>query len=94
MRKIQTVKDLAELFGKHKNTVYKWIVEDRLFPNAFKVKDGWYIPENDITRLLRAGRTHAADLRTDAPPSTGVRPPSASPQSSPARPDPTGHRAR
>jgi hypothetical protein len=56
MRQLQTVKDLAELFQKHENTIYKWIVEDHLFPNAFKVKDGWYVPLSDVERLMKAGR--------------------------------------
>jgi len=92
VRRFQTVKDLADLFGKHRNTIYKWIVEDRLFPHAFKVKDGWFVTESDVRNLIKQG--HAADLRTDEPPSTDARLPSASRQSSPARPDPIGHRAR
>jgi hypothetical protein len=38
MRQLQTVKDLATLFQKHENTIYRWITEDRLFPNAFRIK--------------------------------------------------------
>lgn len=56
MRQLQTVKDLAELFQKHENTIYKWITEDRLFPNAFKVKDGWYVPLSDVEKLMKSGR--------------------------------------
>ena len=56
MRKLHTVRDLATLFQKHENTIYKWIIEDLLFPNAFKVKDGWYVPESDVRQLIRSGR--------------------------------------
>jgi predicted DNA-binding transcriptional regulator AlpA len=59
VRKLQTVKDLAKLFQKHENTIYRWIVEDHLFPNAFRVKDGWYVPESDVERLMRAGKVES-----------------------------------
>lgn len=59
MRKFQTGRDLAELFGKHENTIYKWIIEDRLFPNAFQVKRGWYVPAGDLQRVIRTGRASA-----------------------------------
>ena len=55
MRPLQTVRDLATLFQKHENTIYRWIIEDRLFPHAFKVKDGWYVPESDVRRVMRDG---------------------------------------
>lgn len=54
-----TVKDLARLFRKHENTIYRWIVEDRLFPNAFRVKDGWFVPVADVRQLIKSGRLDA-----------------------------------
>ena len=33
--------------------MYNWIVEGIVFPNAFKVKDGWYVPEADVKRLMK-----------------------------------------
>lgn len=66
MRKFQTVRDLAVMFQKHENTIYKWITADRLFPNAFKVKAGWYVPQNDVIRLMKSRR----DSATPAPRST------------------------
>jgi hypothetical protein len=59
VRKLQTVKDLAKLFHKHENTIYRWIVEDHLFPNAFRVKDGWYVPESDVEKLMKAGKVES-----------------------------------
>jgi hypothetical protein len=56
VQKLQTVRDLVNLFQKHENTIYRWLTEDRLFPNAFKVKDGWYVPESDMRRVMRDGR--------------------------------------
>ncbi|TMQ25845.1 MAG: hypothetical protein E6K65_16000 [Nitrospirae bacterium] len=64
MKKLLTFKDLAELFQKHDNTIYRWFKVDRLFPDAFRVKDGGYVPEPDFRRLTRNGRVHAADQRT------------------------------
>jgi hypothetical protein len=64
VRKLQTARDLAALFGKNPNTIYKWIIEDRLFPTAFKVKDGWYVTDVDVRRLIRAGRAAGADQRS------------------------------
>jgi hypothetical protein len=63
VRKFQTVKALAELFGKHENTIYKWILEDQLFPHAFQVKGNWYVLERDLRRVYREGRAAATDRR-------------------------------
>ncbi len=57
--KFYTTKALAELFDKHENTIYRWIVEDQLFPNAFKVKDGWFVPFADVKKLIKSGRLNA-----------------------------------
>ena len=64
MRKLLTVKDLCELFQKYENRIYRWITEDRLFLNAFRVKDGWYVPKRDIYRLMREGLAYADDSRS------------------------------
>ena len=74
MRKLQTVRDLATLFQRHENTIYKWIVDDRLFPNAFRIKRELYVPLCDVERVIRQGcaaANHQALLE---------RPPSASPR--------------
>lgn len=61
-----TVKDLSRLFRRHKNTIRIWIVHDHLFPHAFRVKDGWLIPDADVQQLARDGRINrAADPQTD-----------------------------
>ena len=60
MRKLLTVNDLAELFQKHENTIYCWITVDQLFPHAFRVRDGWLIPDSDVRRLAEDGRLSRA----------------------------------
>lgn len=55
MSELYTVRDLTKLFRRHENTVYRWL-EERLFPNAFRVKDGWFIPAKDVKRLMKMGR--------------------------------------
>lgn len=67
MRRFYTVKMLCELFDKHENTIYEWINKDRLFPNAFKVKDGYYVPESDVERLMRQGRILASEKKAANP---------------------------
>lgn len=51
--KLLTVKDLAALFQKDEETIRCWIREGDVFPSAFKVKDGWYVPMIDVKRLMR-----------------------------------------
>jgi hypothetical protein len=55
MQKLYTVQDLCKLFSKHVNTIRTWI-EDGVFPHAFKVKDGWYVPERDVRALMKASQ--------------------------------------
>jgi hypothetical protein len=59
MQKLFTVRMLAELFQKHENTIYLWITIDRLLPNAFQIKGGWYVPESDVKHLMRSRRQPA-----------------------------------
>ncbi|MEO6111530.1 MAG: helix-turn-helix domain-containing protein, partial [Nitrospiraceae bacterium] len=91
MQKILTIKMVSELLHRHYNTTSRWVSEG-LIPHASKIRGGWFIPENDIRRLLRAGRVQAAALRADPPTTTDVRPPSASRQSWPATLDRARHR--
>ena len=53
MPKLYTVKAAATLFSRHEKSILIWI-EEGLFPNAFQVKRGWYIPESDIRRVMRS----------------------------------------
>jgi hypothetical protein len=62
MQKLYTIRMVSDLLNKHYNTTARWLRQGA-FPNASKIRGGWFIPEGDIRRLLRAGRTHAADLR-------------------------------
>ena len=52
VRKFYTVKVVAEMFGRDPETIYRWIKEG-IFPQAFKVKDGWFVPDRDIRRLMK-----------------------------------------
>lgn len=52
MPKLFTVKELAALFQKDEDTIRCWIKEG-IFPSAFKIKDGWYIPLGDIKKMMR-----------------------------------------
>lgn len=63
MPKLYTVKALAELFDKDEDTIRNWCREGDVFPHAFKVKDGWYVPAGDVKRLMRAEQAEAVDPR-------------------------------
>lgn len=52
---LYTVRDLAALFKRDPETIYRWMAEGTIFPHAFKVKDGWYVPARDVNRLMRNG---------------------------------------
>lgn len=51
MAKLYTVETLSVLFSKHRNTIYLWIASG-VFPRAFKVRDGWYVPEGDVKKVM------------------------------------------
>jgi len=40
------------LFQKDDDTICAWIREG-VFPHAFKVKGGWYVPESDIKKMMQ-----------------------------------------
>jgi len=92
MQKLLTLKMASELLHRHYNTTSRWVSEG-LIPHASKIRGGWFIPENDIRRLLRAGRAQAAALRADQPARADARPPSASRRSAPANTGPPGRAA-
>lgn len=52
MAKLYTVADLAALFSRHKQTIREWIA-DGVFPRAFRVRDGWYVPEGDVKKVMQ-----------------------------------------
>jgi hypothetical protein len=54
MDKLYTVKMTAEFFGKHENTILRWIQEGVL--PASQIKRGWYITGRDVRKLLKDGR--------------------------------------
>jgi excisionase family DNA binding protein len=47
MSRNYTVNEVAEYFRRSQKTIWRWI-DDGMFPHAFKVKDGYLIPEEDI----------------------------------------------
>lgn len=53
MPKLYTVKALAALFEKDEETIRRWINDGDVFPSAFKVKDGWYVPAGDIKKMIK-----------------------------------------
>ncbi len=48
-----TVQKVSELISRRPRTIYRWLREG-MFPRAFKVKDGWFIPLADVKRMMRA----------------------------------------
>lgn len=65
MPKLYTVKALAELFDKKEDTIREWIKDGDVFPNAFKIKDGWYVPSSDIKKMMKrnGAESEAAESR-------------------------------
>jgi hypothetical protein len=64
MQKLYTIRMASDLLHRHPNTIARWI-QDRTFPNASRIRGGWFIPERDVRRLLKAGRLRRADPPTD-----------------------------
>lgn len=64
MQKLYTIRMASNLLHRHPNTIARWI-QDRLFPNASRIRGGWFIPERDVRRLLKDGRARAGDHQTD-----------------------------
>lgn len=60
MPKLYTVKVLAEMFDKDEETIRRWIRDGDVFPHAFKVKDGFYVPASDVNKLMRANGSDSA----------------------------------
>ncbi|MFC0273733.1 helix-turn-helix domain-containing protein [Metabacillus herbersteinensis] len=52
MTKIYSVKEVAEILGKHEETIKRWLRSGKL-PNSFRNsdKEGWKIPESDLLNL-------------------------------------------
>ena len=66
-----TVKEVARIFKKSEKTVWRWLQEGVMFPNAKKLKSGGYlIPESDV---LAAFETEPS-LNGDTPPEKPARP--------------------
>lgn len=52
MTKVYSVKEVAEILGKHEETIKRWLRSGKL-PNSFRNsdKEGWKIPESDLLNL-------------------------------------------
>lgn len=51
MPRFFTVEQVAEILHRHRRTIYRWLAEG--FIRGKKVRDGWLIPEEELTRILR-----------------------------------------
>lgn len=65
---ILTVKEVAELFGVHPETVRNWLRSGRL--EGRRVGWKWFIVREDVDRLLKGGDS-VADSSGDRPASAG-----------------------
>jgi predicted site-specific integrase-resolvase len=51
-----TIKQLSQYFHRSPRTLYRWIHEGVLFPHAYRVKDGWYVPKRDVLKLMKPSK--------------------------------------
>ena len=49
-----TVQEVAKQLRVHENTIYGWLMEGGIFPNAFRIKKGWRIPSSDVHRAKKS----------------------------------------
>jgi hypothetical protein len=54
MPKNLTVQKVAEIVSRTPKTVRNWLRKG-VFPHAFKVRDGWFVPLADVKRVMKAG---------------------------------------
>ncbi len=47
-----TVKMVAEIMSKHPETIYRWL-KAGVFKRAFKVQDGYLIPEKEVEKVKK-----------------------------------------
>lgn len=57
MQKFMTVKEVAAIFRRSQDTIYRWISEGKTFQNVIKVRDGYLIPELEVKRIIEEGMT-------------------------------------
>jgi len=55
MQKFMTVKEVAIVFRRSHDTIYRWISEGKIFNNVLKVRDGYLIPESEVKRIVEEG---------------------------------------
>ena len=65
MQKLLTIRMASDLLNRHPNTIARWIQEN-MFTNASKISVGWFLPENDVRRLLKDGCCVPVKLWTDS----------------------------
>lgn len=61
-----TVKEVADLIGKHEETIKRWIRADKL-PNSYRNsdKEGWKILESDLLKLNNVISIHKTEQQED-----------------------------
>lgn len=55
MQKFMTVKEVAIVFRRSQDTIYRWLADGKTFNKVVKVKDGYLIPEEDVKRMIEEG---------------------------------------
>ena len=50
-----TIKETAEVFRRSPRTIRRWIDEGSVFKRLIKVKDGYLVPQAEITRIMKEG---------------------------------------
>ena len=46
------IAEVAEIFKRTPDTVYRWIAEGKVLQDVRKVNDGYLIPEAEVRRVL------------------------------------------
>jgi len=55
-----TVQETAKIFRRHPRTIYRWLEEG--FLHGKKIKDGWFIPRDEIERIFNEADTESTDI--------------------------------
>lgn len=53
MQKLLTVKEVAEIFKRSTDTIYRWLEEGKVFEEVIKMKGSYFIPEIEVKRILK-----------------------------------------
>lgn len=64
MQKFMTVREVAIVFRRSHDTIYRWILEGKTFQNIVKVKDGYLIPESEVEKIIEEGKNDLSQNNT------------------------------